>query len=118
MNHNVSSQMSSTDTACRDLCTSCAQTCLHTLFRHCLPAGGEHADAQHVRLMMDCAEICQTAAHFMDRGSPFHFQVCAACAEICRACAESCRNLDGMHDCVVACERCETACNDMARDAA
>lgn len=117
MSHYASSPMSANDTSCRDLCTSCAQTCMQTLFRHCLAVGGEHADAQHVRLMMDCAELCQTAAHFMDRGSPFHFQVCAACAEICRACAESCRNLDGMHDCVLACERCETACNDMVRDA-
>lgn len=100
---------------CRDACTTCAQTCTHLLFQHCLSAGGDHAEPVHIRLMADCANICQTAAAFMTRGSPLHTKVCAVCAEICAACAESCRSLDGMQDCVTACERCAEACRSMAR---
>lgn len=118
MNQAPESSMPNSDLTCRDLCAACAQTCRHTLFRHCLQVGGEHATADHVRMMMDCAEICQTAADFMDRGSPFHAGVCSACAKVCRACADSCRKLDGMEACVAACERCETSCGDMARTAA
>lgn len=104
--------------ACRDACTTCAQVCTHYLFRHCLPAGGEHANADHARLMADCAAICVTAAGFMTRGSPLHQDVCRACAAVCRACADSCRQLDGMEVCVESCNRCEVSCRTMSQSAA
>lgn len=108
----------STIDPCLDACTTCAQTCTHMLFQHCISAGGDHAKPDHIRLMADCANICLTAAAFMTRGSPLQAKVCAVCAEICTACAESCRSLDGMQDCVAACERCADACRSMARHVA
>ena len=33
-----------------------------------------------VIVLLDCAEICQTSANFMLRGSPLHTNTCAACA--------------------------------------
>jgi hypothetical protein len=65
-------------------CTHCAQTCLSMASMHCLEVGGAHVESRHFRLMLDCAEICQTAANFMLRGSSHHTHVCAECADILR----------------------------------
>ena len=50
----------------------------------------------------------------MARGSGQHKLVGEICAQICRACATSCNKLDGMEDCVAACERCAEECETMA----
>src|SRR5665647_3165403 len=67
---------------CIDACSHCHETCLHTAMTHCLAVGGKHVEAGHFRLMINCAEICQTSANFMLSGSAFHQKVCAVCAEI------------------------------------
>lgn len=100
--------------ACREQCSACALACTTALYRHCLTAGGEHAKPDHVRMMVDCAEICQTSANFLARGSDLHSAICAACAEVCLACADQCRDLEGMEECVSACEKCEQSCRAMA----
>jgi hypothetical protein len=85
---------------------------------HCLQQGGEHAEAGHLRLLLDCAEICQASANFMLRGSPFHVRTCAACSEICQACAEDCEQMGGderMRACAEACRRCAESCAKMAQ---
>lgn len=84
------------------------------LFQHCLRLGGKHAEAQHVTLMTDCAQICQVAADFMQRGSSRHALVCGICAEICAACAEDCERVGDMDACVQACRRCAQECQAMA----
>ncbi len=48
--------------ACIYACSQCHETCLHTAMTHCLETGGEQVEAGHFRLMMSCAEICQTAS--------------------------------------------------------
>jgi len=100
--------------ACIDACNECHETCLQML-PYCLRAGGKHIEEQHLRLMINCAEICQTAANFMLSGSPLHGAVCAACAEICDACAESCEQVSDMEECAEACRRCAESCQDMAK---
>lgn len=101
--------------ACIDICTECHQVCLETA-RKCLEMGGEHASADHVGLLFDCAQICATSADFMLRGSEHHGVTCGACAAICRACAESCRQLSGpeMQRCAEVCDRCAKSCEGMA----
>ncbi len=103
--------------ACIDACTSCHQTCLHTL-RHCLEKGGKHADASHITLLLDCAQICTASADFMTRHSDQHNSVCRACAEVCRACAASCDSMgddDMMKQCAEECRRCAESCLAMAQ---
>src|SRR2546421_4779158 len=87
-------------------CDSCHDVCTETI-AHCLMTGGRHAAAAHVRLLMDCAQICQTASDFMLRGSSLHRAVCRVCAEVCDACAVSCAELGGveMNACAKACRR-------------
>jgi len=81
---------------------------------HCLEAGGEHVEPKHFRLMLACAEICQTSANFMLMSADHYKRVCAICAEICEACARSCEEIGDMQECVDACRRCAESCRRMA----
>jgi hypothetical protein len=97
-------------------CQECHSVCLSTV-AHCLEKGGRHAEASHVTLLLDCADICRTSADFMLRGSSLHGRTCAACADICRHCAEACERLgddDEMRRCAEACRRCAESCAAMA----
>lgn len=99
---------------CIQNCLDCHHVCLETAMNHCLETGGKHVDPSHFRLMMNCAEICQTSANFMLSGSEHHKLTCGVCAEICRKCAEDCRELEGMEECVSVCGRCADSCGRMA----
>jgi hypothetical protein len=71
--------------------------------------------------LLDCAEICQTSANFMLRGSELHSRTCWACAEICERCARDCERLSDdayMRACAEACRRCANSCKHMAAMAA
>lgn len=98
---------------CKELCWSCRDMCQRTLFTHCLHMGGEHTAEAHVKIMIDCIQICQITADFLTRGSEMHASVCSACADICDRCANSCNAIEGTH--MEACaEMCRT-CADMCR---
>ena len=102
---------------CAEECHRCHDVCLETI-SICLHEGGEHAEAHHIRLMMDCVQICHTSADFMLRGSDLHGHVCRACAEVCRRCADDCEKLAGGHEhmkkCADACRKCAESCQKMA----
>lgn len=100
--------------ACIDACSHCHQICLQTAMNHCLESGGKHLEPEHFRLMINCAEICQTSLNFMLSGSGLSDHVCGVCARICDACAESCEKLDGMEECARACRKCAESCRSMA----
>ena len=109
---------------CIQNCEICHATCLQTV-GHCLSRGGKHADPAHIRLLLDCAEICQTSANFMIRGSDLHRFTCGACAAVCERCAGDCERLAGeaggeqggdeqMRACANACRHCADSCRKMA----
>lgn len=98
-------------------CLDCYRVCLQTA-TYCLQMGGKHAAPEHIKLLLDCAEICQTSAGFMLRYSDLHGQTCAVCAEVCEQCAESCRQFEGdaqMKACAEACRRSAESCRQMAQ---
>lgn len=101
---------------CVEACSNCHKTCLNTAMTHCLEEGGKHLEAEHFRIMINCAEICQTSVNFLLSGSTFNHHVCGVCAEICEACAKSCEQIGGMEDCVRACRECAESCRKMAGD--
>lgn len=107
-------QQSPEMTRCIEACLCCYQACLGTASGHCLETGGKHTEPEHFRLMLACAEICRTAAHFMLLESAHHKHVCRECAEICDECAQDCERLGDMPDCVDACRRCADSCRKMA----
>ena len=95
-------------------CESCQGVCLETLNR-CLGRGGP-ADPEQLRLLLDCAEICQTSANFMRRNSELHVETCRACAAVCERCAESCeRDADdrALAACAAVCRRCAESCRKL-----
>ena len=101
---------------CIELCQSCHNVCLNTL-AYCIQQGEPHTEEQHLRLMMDCAQICQTSADFMLRESTFHARVCGACADICESCADSCGSMtddERMQACADLCRECATLCREMS----
>src|SRR6185312_5643377 len=98
--------MSEEMTRCIEVCLSCYKTCLSTAMNHCLEAGGKHVEPAHFHLMMACAEMCRTSAHFMLINTPHHKHTCKECAEICAECAKDCKRIGGMDECVAACEAC------------
>lgn len=114
MNHSAHTPTEHAMQACIEACSHCHQVCLQTAMNHCLEEGGKHVKAKHFRLIMSCAEICQTSANFQLSGSPFHHRVCEVCAEICEACADDCEKLGDMGECVVACRECADSCRQMA----
>lgn len=101
---------------CIKECLDCHATCLQTV-TYCLQQGAEHAAPDHIRLLLDCVEICRTSADFMLRGSPLHARTCGICAELCELCAQDC---DAMGDdatmkaCAEACRRCAASCRRMS----
>jgi hypothetical protein len=108
--HRMSAEMRS----CIEECLRCHGICLGMAMSHCLEQGGRHVEPGHFRIMMSCAEICQTAANVMLIGTAQHKRTCALCADICEECARSCETLDGMEECVQACRRCAESCRRMA----
>jgi hypothetical protein len=110
MMHHTDAEMK----ACIDECLACYATCLSMATGHCLELGGKHTEKKHFTLMLACAEICRTSAHFMLIGSPHHKHTCRECAEICTECADDCERIGDMQDCVAACRRCAESCNKMA----
>jgi hypothetical protein len=101
---------------CIEECTRCHQVCTATM-QHCLKMGGKHAEPGHIRLMLDCAQICQTSADFMLRGSDLHGKACGVCAVVCKKCAADCAKMGedrAMKKCAEQCGKCAEMCKSMA----
>lgn len=101
---------------CIEECLNCHSVCLASV-QYCLQMGGRHAAPEHIGILLDCAEICQTSANFMLRTSESHGRICGICAEVCARCEESCRQMGGdaqMQACAEACRRCANSCRQMA----
>jgi hypothetical protein len=113
MAHEMTGEMQS----CIDECLECHRICVETA-AHCLALGGKHAEADHITALLDCAEICQTSANFMLRGSPDHGKTCGVCAKVCDRCADSCESMgeedDLMRRCAQTCRTCAESCREMA----
>jgi hypothetical protein len=102
---------------CIQHCTECHNVCVETL-DHELRLGGPHAAADHVRVLLDCAQLCATSDDVMLRGSDLHGRVCGVCAEACERCAADCERLAGddqlIRRCAEVCRRCAECCRRMA----
>jgi hypothetical protein len=101
---------------CLKDCLDCYQTCSETTIR-CLTIGGQHAELEHLNLLIDCARICNTNADFMLRNSTYYPQTCGLTADICDECADTCDVFDEdfMKECASVCRRCAESCREMAR---
>ena len=100
--------------ACINLCLDCHKMCLATAMQYSLEIGGRHVEPGHFRLMMACAEICQTTANFMLMGSHLHSRICAICADVCDSCAHSCEAVGNADECGQVCRRCADMCREIS----
>lgn len=104
---------------CIERCSDCHDVCLETE-TYCLQQGGKHADPDHIRTLLDCAQACDTSRDFMLRGSALHNATCGVCAEACERCATSCEQMgddEQMRRCAEECRRCAETCRAMAEAA-
>lgn len=111
MNERMQEQMEE----CLQNCIDCYTVCTETA-QHCLHTGGEHARPEHIRILADCASICQLSADFMLRSSQWHTAVCEVCAQICEECAQDCARFDAdefMLECAEICRQCASSCREM-----
>ena len=98
---------------CDQTSLECYRVCLETL-NYSLQKGGRFAEAGPIRMLLDCADICQANANLMSRGSKYN--LCETCARVCQECAQACERFGDdaqMKACAEACRRCATACQRM-----
>jgi hypothetical protein len=69
---------------------------------------------EHVKVLLDCTEICLATAHAMMRSSSLHGYFCNACQAVCTHCANMCDTI-GDQDCANACRSCATACQQLIK---
>lgn len=102
---------------CIHLCRDCHAMCTQTI-AHCLKLGGRHAAPDHIRLFVDCAQMCATTADYMLRESPFHDRICRLCSELCKQCGKDCEQVAGddqmVMQCIEMCQKCAGSCERMA----
>ncbi|HSH66161.1 MAG TPA: four-helix bundle copper-binding protein [Bacteroidia bacterium] len=101
------SQLISMLAECADACYKCSTACL------------DEKDVQKmtqcIRLDMDCAQICQTTAAFISRGSDHTKHLMKECAEICSRCAQECAKHSNMEHCKICAETCKK-CAEMCSE--
>lgn len=97
---------------CLQACEQCHDTCRAAAFG-ISPAAAQELGADEVRLLLECAELCQLSANWQLAGSRNGGQICAVCAKVCRQCQERCAEIDGMQPCAAACQRCAESCESM-----
>jgi hypothetical protein len=89
----------------------------------CERVGGNLLSSQDIymrgnqlKLMKDCADICNTCAMYMARNSPYTQSLANYCAYVCEACANECLRFSD-HDsqlCGQTCLECARACRTFA----
>jgi len=101
---------------CIENCNRCHDVCVQTAI-YCTKQGGKHVEADHLRLLADCIQICATSKDFMLRESPLHSETCRACAIVCEQCAADCDKMSNdsqMKRCADVCRICAESCHEMS----
>ncbi len=97
---------------CTQDCLNCHTVCYDTAMR--IIQSGEQVHAQHISSMLNCAELCLTAAHFMLSSSSFYTAICQACADVCTHCNALCTSM-GEVESANACLACAESCRQLAK---
>jgi hypothetical protein len=100
--------------SCIDACYSCVAAGNYCASA-CLQEKNQEDFSICIRLDLECASICKSAAELMSLGSNYANAVCQVCADICLACAEECEKHDREHcrKCAEACRLCAEECASM-----
>jgi hypothetical protein len=103
--------------ACIEATSACYTVCTETL-SYSLDGGGHLFDERHLRLLIDCCEVCQTTQNALLRSSEVGTMLAAVCVEVCEKVAENCRKVDGMDsqlmECAETCDHTADCCRRLA----
>jgi len=95
---------------CIDATSECYTVCTETLTYS--------SNAAHIKLLIDCAEICQTTQNTLLRASDLGIMLAAVCVEACEKVAESCRRIDTadgqLNACAEMCDHTANCCGRLA----
>ena len=98
---------------CIDACERAHRRCTETAI-HCMQQGGALAEWGLVQLLLDAADITETAADFLLRSSRLHHLTNRAAAEVADLCADACEKYAAhdlrMKECAESCRRAATQC--------
>ena len=99
---------------CISACRQCAIVC-RTCADACLREDDVKAMAECIRLNMDCASVCDTAARLMVSDSEFAQTFCGICADICHRCEKDCGSHHMQHcqESAKMCKHCAMLCSEM-----
>ncbi|MCT8975350.1 four-helix bundle copper-binding protein [Clostridium sp. CX1] len=97
--------------SCMDALNKCAQLCQECL-RLCLEEPDMNMREHCMLDLMDCAEVCSTAACAMARRSKHLKEILNLCSTICEECASECNRFKSEHNnlCADACRHCAEEC--------
>ncbi len=98
---------------CIQNCHNCYNACLQTAAKY-QQSGKQNEQAVYMRLLLDCADICQVSESFMRRQSERSGYICGICAQICEECANHSDQM-GETDCANACRNAAWSCGQMAK---
>lgn len=94
-------------------CLNCHSLCLRTL-RYCVRRGGNHANADHIDLLLNCSEVSQATENILLSGDPqLSIRICELTADLCERCARSCDQFGEdarTQACAEACRVCAASC--------
>src|SRR5690242_16353757 len=105
---------------CVSVCSDTQRACLDTV-RYCLDMGGRFSASGRIRVLLDCASMCQTTAQDSRHGSILYAQSASYCADFCERVARELHPLaaDAMIQAGVhACKRCAESCRSIGLQAA
>lgn len=86
---------------------ACTDVCNETM-TYCLEKGGDHADVEHIRCLVDTAELCTLTANAIARESDHTKELLELCADVCGCTAECCAEFED--DAQL--KACEEACRE------
>lgn len=103
---------------CVEACCDAMNWC-NEAFLHCsrLVAKGNAEHVKPMALLLDCGEVCGTAAKLVARMSPLTVQACRTCVEGCDLCVAACSKFDDrtMKDAVKSLRACGDSCRAMLK---
>ena len=99
---------------CIDACNRCAQAC-YECFEACLSEADVRARTKCIKMLVECAQMCQMSAAGMASNGRFIKEHCNLCATVCDACAQECNMFKDQHckQCAQECRTCAQECREM-----
>lgn len=94
----------------------CARTCYECL-NACLDEEDADKRKRCVKMLIECARMCETSAFFMAMDGKFIKRQCELCAEVCDVCAQECSVFDDQYcrKCYEECRSCADKCREMLK---